>query len=66
MAHADDNQVTPFLYLSPILAAGLSWIMFHQIPGWPVWIGGLFVLTGVILVQRYGKQRGPLLEDLSA
>ncbi len=66
LAHADANQVTPFLYLSPILAAGLSWVMLHQVPGWPVWIGGLFVLAGVILVQRYGKPRGPILEDLSA
>ncbi len=61
LAHADATQVTPFLYLSPILAAGLSWVMLHQIPGWSVWLGGGFVLFGVILVQRRGKERGPVV-----
>ncbi len=65
LANADATQVTPFLYLSPILAAALSWVMLHQMPGAPVWVGGTLVLVGVILVQRYGKERGPLGRDLS-
>lgn len=65
LAHGDATQVTPFLYLSPILAAGLSWVMLHQIPGWPVWIGGALVLIGVILVQRRGKARDLVSRDLS-
>lgn len=55
LREAGVSAVAPLLYLSPILASGLAWIMLGERPGWDLAVGGLMILAGVWVIQTRGK-----------
>jgi drug/metabolite transporter (DMT)-like permease len=44
-----------FLYLSPILATLIAWVWLSELPTWLSLVGGVTSLTGVILVNAWGR-----------
>lgn len=58
MSRIPTNRVMSFLYIEPLLAAGVAWVWLGEIPGWNTWVGGALVLLGVMVVNR-GQPRTP-------
>lgn len=56
LAGASMAQITPLLYLNPILASLLGWIMLGERPGWVLAIGGVMILMGVWIIQVRGQK----------
>jgi drug/metabolite transporter (DMT)-like permease len=46
------NRVAVALYLGPLYAALLTWLVLGEAPGWHHLIGGLMILPGVFLVMK--------------
>ncbi|NJP05530.1 MAG: DMT family transporter [Chloroflexaceae bacterium] len=55
LRHIPASVVASFLYLSPVLAIFIAWVWLNEIPSPLALIGGLIVLTGVILVNTRGR-----------
>lgn len=51
LARAETARVMSFLYLNPLLAAGVAWLWLGEVPAWSTWAGGAMVLVGVGIVQ---------------
>jgi len=51
---ASMNQVAPMLYLTPVLASILGWILLGERPGLVLLFGGGLVILGVWLIQHRG------------
>lgn len=49
-------EITPILYLNPVLASLLGWIMLGERPGWSLVAGGIFIMGGVWMIQTRGKR----------
>lgn len=57
MSRAPASQVTPFLYVSPVLAIAIAWLWLGEIPTLLTLIGGALAVGGVVLVNTYGARR---------
>jgi drug/metabolite transporter (DMT)-like permease len=44
-----------YLYLSPVMAIFIAWIWLREVPTFLSLIGGCLALTGVIIVNIWGK-----------
>ena len=51
------SEVTNYMFLTPILTTFLGFIFIGEAPHISAYIGGIFVLTGVVLVNRRTKSR---------
>ncbi len=56
LAGATMAQVTPLLYLNPVLASLLGWIVLGERPGWVLAFGGAMILLGVWAIQVKGQK----------
>ncbi len=64
LREANVAQVAPMLYLNPVLASLLGWVMLGERPGWDLVVGGVMILTGVWVVQSRGRpKRLPRVEE---
>lgn len=45
------SHAVSFLYMTPVVAVLLEWIIFHELPRFPTAFGGLLSLGGVIVVN---------------
>ena len=57
LARADSSVVALFIYLQPLLAAGLSIGWLGEEPGWDTIAGGLLIFAGVFVAVRPGRAR---------
>ncbi|MCC5897741.1 MAG: DMT family transporter [Phormidium sp. BM_Day4_Bin.17] len=48
--------VTLAVLLEPISASSLGLLLFGEVPGWEVWLGGIVVLTGVAIAVLGGRK----------
>lgn len=62
LSHADTSRVAPLLYLNPLLASALGWLLLGEVPRWTMAVGGLFILVGVVMVQRGGRAKSSVVE----
>jgi drug/metabolite transporter (DMT)-like permease len=51
------SRAASFLYLVPLLAAGIAWLWLGEVPAPLAFGGGVLVLAGVILVNTRGHRR---------
>lgn len=51
------SRAASFLYLVPLLAAGIAWIWLGEVPAPLAFGGGVLVLAGVILVNTRGHRK---------
>ncbi|TVR08847.1 MAG: DMT family transporter [Phormidium sp. GEM2.Bin31] len=49
--------VTLAVLLEPVSASSLGLLLFGEVPGWQVWLGGVVVLTGVAIAVLGGRER---------
>lgn len=53
---AQVSRVAPLLYLSPILASGIAWVVLGERPGWGLAGGGILILAGVWIIQTQAQR----------
>ena len=59
-AHAPAGFVSPFSYLGILIAAGLDFAVWHQVPGWQIWAGSSIVIfSGLYIVWRETLRKVP-------
>jgi len=51
------SQAAVFTNLQPAFTAFLAWSILGEVPTWPIVLGGLAVIAGVVLVQRPRMKR---------
>lgn len=49
------SHVSVYLYMTPLFAVLLSFLILHETFGWLFWIGGLLILGGIVLSGLPGK-----------
>ena len=49
------SHVSVYLYMTPLFAVLLSFLILHETFGWLFWIGGLLILGGIVLSGLSGK-----------
>lgn len=49
------SQISIYLYLTPIFAVILSFIIIHERFSWLFWIGGAFILGGIIIINKFAS-----------
>src|SRR5262249_53963405 len=52
LQHVDASFAAAFLYLIPPVAVLLGWVWLGEVPGLSTIAGGVFAISGVILVRR--------------
>ncbi len=52
------GSIAPMMYLNPVLASVLGWIMLGERPGWPLVAGGILIVGGVWIIQAAAPFRG--------
>lgn len=57
LARMPASIMTAFLYLSPVLAGLIAWLWRGEIPTALTIAGGVVVIAGVVVVQRWGYTR---------
>lgn len=66
LSRAPASRVTSFLYVNPVIAAGIAYFWLGEVPTSLTVIGGVIALAGVIVVNVLGKvstpERRPLKE----
>lgn len=55
LREASVAQVAPLLYLNPILASIMAWVMLGERPRWDLVVGGVMILAGVWAIQTHGQ-----------
>lgn len=57
-ARAPAAFVSPFSYLSIIIAAGLDFAVWHAIPSWQIWVGStVVILSGLYILWRESHKK---------
>jgi drug/metabolite transporter (DMT)-like permease len=54
------SHISIFVYITPIFAVMLSFLILHEVFGWRFWIGGVLILGGIIITGIYGKDGRPV------
>ena len=66
LSRAPASRVTSFLYVNPVIAAGLAYFWLGEVPTSLTVVGGGIALLGVIVVNTLGKvsvaEKPPLKE----
>ena len=57
MARMNASVAVSYLYLVPVLAYLIAWIWLAEVPTLLSVLGGLLALAGVLLVNRWGRER---------
>jgi drug/metabolite transporter (DMT)-like permease len=55
LARMPASIMTTFLYLSPVLAGLIAWLWRGEVPTALTLVGGVVVIAGVVIVQRWGQ-----------
>jgi drug/metabolite transporter (DMT)-like permease len=54
LSRAPASRIASFLYLQPVFAVIIAWIWLKEIPALFSLIGGVVIILGVFLVNKYG------------
>jgi drug/metabolite transporter (DMT)-like permease len=49
------SHVSLYIYMAPLFAVFLSFLILHETFGWLFWVGGLLILGGIVLSGLPGK-----------
>ncbi|MHB1254040.1 MAG: DMT family transporter [Candidatus Humimicrobiaceae bacterium] len=47
------SQISVYIYLTPVFAVILSFIILHERFSWLFWVGGMFILGGIIITNKF-------------
>jgi drug/metabolite transporter (DMT)-like permease len=50
LSDIDATTVSVTIMAEPIIAGGAAWILFSEVPSWPIYPGGLAILAGIYMV----------------
>jgi drug/metabolite transporter (DMT)-like permease len=56
LAHIPASRAATFLYLQPLLALGIAWVWLGEWPSVLAIVGGMLVLSGVMVVNVRGRE----------
>lgn len=51
------TQVTNYMFVTPLITTFLGFVFIQEVPHFAVYIGGIFILTGVMLANKRGKEK---------
>lgn len=54
------TAVSSALYINPVLAIFIAWIWLGELPNALSLVGGAIAIAGVVIVNLWGKSRGPM------
>lgn len=57
LARISATRAASFLYLLPVVTLGIAWFWLGEWPAWLALSGGMIAISGVILVNGFGKKR---------
>ncbi|RUL73631.1 DMT family transporter [Dyella choica] len=57
LKRAPASQVTSFIYFSPPIAVLIGWVTLGEQPSWPILLGGVITVSGVVLANT--RRRAP-------
>lgn len=57
LSHGAAGRTSTLLYVIPVFAIGIGWLWLGEVPRLPTFVGGAIALTGVCLVNAWGKPR---------
>ena len=46
------SEVTNYMFVTPLLAALMGFLIMGEIPAWSTWLGGLVIFAGVLLFKK--------------
>ena len=49
------SQISIYIYLTPVFAVILSLIILHERFSWLFWVGGAFILGGIIITNKFAS-----------
>jgi drug/metabolite transporter (DMT)-like permease len=61
LSHGPVNRISSFLYLVPVLAILIAWAWLGEVPRVMSLIGGAIALTGVVMVNLWGKVQATVI-----
>ncbi|HAJ94669.1 MAG TPA: hypothetical protein DCP02_00400 [Actinobacteria bacterium] len=51
------SHASIYIYLTPVFAVVLSLIILHERFSWLFWVGGVFILAGIIITNKFASGR---------
>jgi drug/metabolite transporter (DMT)-like permease len=54
------SQISIYIYLTPVFAVVLSLIILHERFSWLFWLGGVFILGGIIITNKFASANSTL------
>ena len=51
------SQISIYIYLTPVFAVILSLIILHERFSWLFWVGGAFILGGIIITNKFASDK---------
>jgi drug/metabolite transporter (DMT)-like permease len=58
LARIPASRAASFLYLVPVVTLGIAWFWLGEWPTWLALFGGVIAISGVMVVNVFGKTRG--------
>jgi drug/metabolite transporter (DMT)-like permease len=55
LSDIDATTVSMTIMAEPIIATAAAWILFSEVPSWPIYPGGVAILIGIYLVSTAQK-----------
>ena len=49
------SQISIYIYLTPVFAVILSLIILHERFSWLFWVGGVLILGGIIIANKFAS-----------